>query len=574
MAMKRLLALFLVIVMALGCFASCKKDEDPPEILPTDEELITETIETFLTAYNTGDMDAVLQCLDAKTRNAFQAMLNLLGGLAGSAAGFDIDLKDLFSLGVSTTQGDFMGLEITNINVIDSSNAVATTTMNLTGAGVQTIYFEMVYENDGWYIHDMTDRKPNGANSTQDNTNNGDSSDTGDIGSGDVLNSGYKITACEPFLDDRAWLQYYECKENEGIYNYYYGFIDTQGNVLYSLVDNELTEYYNIGKGAGLIKSSSEIILVDRNGDVGIRLNGDVDVKAVGGGYALLYQNKSTITTIEHLYGVVNYDGDWVMSLTNLNANDVWDNMVHIGDGMFAPQYRNDLTYQIYDAETKNTISISNMYTDCDLEFENGISYVSMEKIKYAKSAIIASDAHAEMIETTSDFILHKDGSITEIPTPLWYSSGKAVVQNGEYLKIIDCTKANFVEVEFTKYPASMIEDIIFEGDYGLIQIRGLDEKVYVSMIDTQGQELCDPIEGKYIDDCSLTPSGYIIYYSGENYIYKVIDKTGIVRDITIPGSVAFNGNIGAAQIGDWYNYEYYYINPTGEKLFDNLKVN
>ncbi len=173
--MKRLLGLLLVIVMALGVFVSCKNN-DMPQVPPTNEELITERIETFLTAYNTGDMDKTLECLDAKTRNAFQAMLNLLGGIAGSAAGFDIKLSDLFSLGVNMVEGDFMGLEIADINEINSSKAIATTIMNLTGMEIQTIYFEMIYENDGWYIHDMTDRKPNVINGNYGaNSNIGDS---------------------------------------------------------------------------------------------------------------------------------------------------------------------------------------------------------------------------------------------------------------------------------------------------------------------------------------------------------------------------------------------------------------
>ena len=114
--MKRFLALLLIMVMVSGCFASCKKYDEETNIPLTEEEiiakrneaLITERIETFLTAYNAGDMEAVLECLDAKSRNAFQATLNLLGGLAGAATGVGIDLSDLFSLGVSTAQGDFM----------------------------------------------------------------------------------------------------------------------------------------------------------------------------------------------------------------------------------------------------------------------------------------------------------------------------------------------------------------------------------------------------------------------------------------------------------------------------------
>ncbi len=156
--MKKILVLFFSMIVIISCFASCQmvNEEKTP---PTNQELITEKIETFLTAYNTGDMEGVLQCLDAKTRNALQAMLNIIESIAGSYIGFEINLSDLFSLGVNTTQGDFMGLEITEINIIDSKNANVITIMNLTGVETQIIYFEMVYEKNGWYIHDMTDHK-------------------------------------------------------------------------------------------------------------------------------------------------------------------------------------------------------------------------------------------------------------------------------------------------------------------------------------------------------------------------------------------------------------------------------
>ena len=111
-------------------------------------------------------MDTVLECLDAKSRNAMEAMLKLLGGIAGSYTGFEIDLKDLFSLGISTIDGDFMKLKITDIKITDSKNATVTTTMELTGAGVQTIFFSMVYEHEGWYIRDMSDKSSSSGGSS------------------------------------------------------------------------------------------------------------------------------------------------------------------------------------------------------------------------------------------------------------------------------------------------------------------------------------------------------------------------------------------------------------------------
>ncbi len=147
--MKRCLALFVALI-CLGMLVSCAdimRLIDPP----TDEELITERIQEFVTAYNNGDMDTVLECFDAKSRSTLKASIDLIRAFSGGY----IDMSALFSLGVNLTEGEFMKLEISAIKVTDSKNATATATMELQGGGTQTLTFEMVFENEGWYIHDL-----------------------------------------------------------------------------------------------------------------------------------------------------------------------------------------------------------------------------------------------------------------------------------------------------------------------------------------------------------------------------------------------------------------------------------
>ncbi len=589
--MKKFLLLILIIVMALGCFVSCK-NYDENKAPPTNEELITERIETFLTAYNTGDMEAVLECLDAKTRNAFQAILNMLGGLAGSAAGFDIDLKDLFSLGVSTTQGDFMELEITNINVIDSLSATATTIMKLTGAGTQTIYFEMVYENDGWYIHDMTDRKPGETNDNQNNdANTGESTDTDD----DINNDGntsvlhnYKINTCEPFVDGRAWVEYYENNENdENEYHktYYYGFIDMQGNVLYSILADGV-EIYNIGKGSAIVSSESKLALIDENGEVKMELNGHAEVKEYGGGFAWIYQNKSTITSLEHLYGVVNHIGEWVQTLENLQEPNLFENIRYIGDGFV--RYREDgAIYHVWNPNV--SITLNGIFSDCNIEFNNGMAFVS-RSIHYTDTLSVTvttnegtRDENTQVYEIIDDCIIFSDGRVIDVGSWLtklnfnWtFYDGKVVtnekilLNNEQYYQITDYTKTTPITIELTTYPASLIEDFVFNGDYGLIQIRGLDEEIYVTMIDVKGNELITPIKGMYLDEFVLAPNGYV-YYRKDN-VYHIVDKNDNVIKTDISGYVSFDGNDEVGIISNYFD-GISYIKPNGESLFENLTI-
>ncbi len=144
-------SLAMCLVLVLFCFISCG-------IKKSDNELIEERVEAFLTAYNAGDMDTVLECLDAKKRNALEAMLNIFGGLAGSYAGFDINMKDLFSLGVNISEDDVMKLEITDIKISSKKKAIAKAEMELYGKS-EFVYFVLVYEENDWYISDMTDKK-------------------------------------------------------------------------------------------------------------------------------------------------------------------------------------------------------------------------------------------------------------------------------------------------------------------------------------------------------------------------------------------------------------------------------
>ena len=605
--MKRFLALLLVIVVTLGSFTSCKQYDDDKEnsststngtqAKNTNEELITEKIETFLTAYNTGDMEAVLKCLDSKSRNAFQAMLNLLGGLAGAAAGFNIDLSDLFSLGVNTAQGDFMGLEITDINIIDSANAIATTIMNLAGARTETIYFEMVYENDSWYIHDMTGRKPEGLNNSQgDSTNNGGSTNTDNNTNNDTddaILSSYEIDTCEPFVDGRAWVTYYESGGDKKTTISHYGFINTYGDILYSIPSEDGVEVYNIGKGSGIVCSKDRIILIDNTGETKLELTGQVELKHYGGGYAWIYQNKSTITSLEHLYGIVDHNGVWIEPMQNLHEIGLYDDMKYIGNGFVGAIGRDSVVYPIWNVDKNIRITIDGYVSDRHITFDNGIAlvnrshYYGREGISItvtktdsngAENTVVYDDIHLDCMIYSDGRVLPMENRIPYLNGNKAFYDGKAVsevfdLENGvinPYYQITDYTKDTPTSVEFSAYPISQIEAFIFNGNYGLVQIRGLDEEVYVTMIDLQGNELITPIKGLYLNDFILTSDGYT-YYRIDG-AYYIVDKNNNIIKTDINWYVSFDNSDNIGMIYD-YRYGRSYIKSNGEKLFDSLNI-
>ena len=503
--LTRFLSFLLATVLLLTCLSACKKEKQPTnkEKQLTNQELIENRITTFVTAYNDGDMDAVLSCLDAKTRNAFQAMLNLLGGLAGSAAGFNIDLSDLFSLGVSTTSGDFMELEITEINVINSSNATVTTTMNLTGAGTQTIYFVMVYENDGWYIHDMTDQINLINNSNQAGTN---------------------ISVLK--IDGRHnGTPTIEFKMNDKTYS---GVVNSKGEIIYYLEDSYIN-WTSIGKGAGFVTAYTGndkpiYTLFNENGDKTVTVDGDVfdTIIGYGDGLILVYKNTSTITTEEHSYGVLDCNGNWIKQLTagtKLPNPDVWnwETFEYIGEGVFmSNDYGRNDRYILFNSTTNKSYFIDScyIYSDC---FSNGVIY---GKNIGRYGSIKDYSNPSESTDMPSYFALRADGTFEEVSEFTKAYNNLLINTNGQYMRVLD--KSNNIEKEYTAFPSEMISSVQFDGDFGLVMLHGADRKTYFTVIDKECNQKVAPIA------CSSAAisDGRIVYKNSDN-IYEVIDVNG-----------------------------------------------
>ncbi|MBQ8230080.1 MAG: hypothetical protein IJZ32_05250 [Clostridia bacterium] len=392
--------------------------------------------------------------------------------------------------------------------------------------------------------------------------------------------SNYKMEDGENFIDSRAWVKY-----NAGKYNEYLGFIDTTGKILYSeTLENQKT--YNIGKGSGLIVTEETCKLINAKGEIVLTIDEKTEIKAYGGGYAWVYQNKSTITDLEHLYGVIDYQGNWVKPLVNLEEDDLYDKIKHIGNGFVGEIGRKDIVYPIYKGDNSIAITLNGVFSDWHAEFSNGMAFIPLScHVRFAsmKNGISITvtkrnedgESVTEVYENIKDnCIIYEDGRVVNIGFSVaqldydWaFYDGKVVTrENEQYLGITDYTQTTPITTQFTAYPASRIEDFTFNGDYGLVQIRGLDEEKYVTMIDTQGNELIEPIKGKEVDDFILAPDGYA-YYKQDDYYY-IIDKNGNSMKTDITWFVKFSENIGVVK-DDWYVL--YYIKPNGEKLFDKL---
>lgn len=133
----------------------------------SDEELIEARIDEFLTAYNTGDLDAVLNCLDAKTRNAYKSAIGIteaLGGAVPNVGGIlgEISISDLFGISIGImSKGDVLMVDIRQINIQDGTTATVDVTMGYKDkldAFSSEAVFTMLKENGNWYIKNFEDK--------------------------------------------------------------------------------------------------------------------------------------------------------------------------------------------------------------------------------------------------------------------------------------------------------------------------------------------------------------------------------------------------------------------------------
>lgn len=145
----------LLLVMSIIFSSGCN-------LFKSDEQLITERLDSFTASYNAGDIDGAIESFDTKTKTLAQSMLGIGNALLGGIIGFDLDLKDLFGLSAAFSGCDM--LEISDMNNLTINSETATVDVTLTmnepvnGTSVtQSATFHLVKENGDWFISNLTE---------------------------------------------------------------------------------------------------------------------------------------------------------------------------------------------------------------------------------------------------------------------------------------------------------------------------------------------------------------------------------------------------------------------------------
>lgn len=144
--MKKVMVILIVVaVIAVAYYSG---------FLKSDEAKIEDRMNAFLSAYNSGDMDGVLESLDAKTRNTYKSVLSV-GDTLISMTGVSIKNTDLFALGVGLTEGQTLRFIDMEIDVVSETKATVSATMlyhDLQESYSKNVKFTLVKENGDWYI--------------------------------------------------------------------------------------------------------------------------------------------------------------------------------------------------------------------------------------------------------------------------------------------------------------------------------------------------------------------------------------------------------------------------------------
>ncbi len=510
-------AVFLAALVGLsgvGLVACNGKDGlgGEEQVVKTDEEQIEARIAQFCNEYNGGSFEGVLGCMTAKTGNTMRALFNLLGGIAGGKLGVDISLSDMFSLGVGIKEGDFIGVTVERIVLLDGNNAIAAAKMNLAGGNAQTVYFEMLKENGSWLINDITDTNKLPVEG---------------LGEGGVSVS--------------------EVRSNSILYSFegttYQGFVNARGEIFYHN-HPQLTSYYTaVGEGTSYIEEQktatwSDYQLFNAQGEkTATYTSEDFDeILGYGGGRLLVYKDTSTVSLEEHCYGVIDVaSGGWQKPLTPSNELPFkggvsgWEKARYCGEGIWAyyDYYGNSEHYTFYNASANTTFALE----DCslaNLSFINGVLYGSNSW----NGKIYLPHDNTEGESLPEYFILRSNGQVTEIEEFKGGICGEVLVDtSNEYITLKNLKKNT--TATYTSFPKEKLSGYLSYGSYILLIIDGADGKRYTTVINDQAEEQFAPKQvaigvniwsGSYTD--LYFSEGRIVYRANENS-FAVMDLQG-----------------------------------------------
>lgn len=563
--MKKIISLILILVLSAGLLISCggstnggvngddgengsgDGNSSGNSTPLTDDEKMRATITGFTTAYNDGDWEEMMTYLEPATKTILESIIDIAGDF------IEIDLRDVFAISVNLLGAGFGELSFIETVRNSDTEAVVTVEMSSPDSPTTPIYFIMVEKSGSWLIKDMTNEKP---------------ADEVDPDGNPII----KDPTPYDFIDGLTLVRSGE------LFSTYWAVINTEGETVYETAfgkEDDLYDHYwvNIGGGTGFsVKKYNDgtVVqeLINSRGEVVYTLADDCDyITAYGGGYIIVYQHASTITSSTHKYGVIDTNGEWTMPMTEINY---LGGIAYLGEGIFHMYGK-----AFIDAKNGKIINTT-ISVDEGKEFKDGAMYMYANE---GEDTIFTDDG--EWISLPRNYILYTDGSYKALANCVdEYAFGK----NDDTISIVIDDRFYTVNVQdFTDdgeiLNSHMLEEFTIEfarsfdffgNDYAVLEIFGVDENKYVTLVDKEANLLFAPVcigdyDTKveysngliiccgYREAFALSESGEVVISKDKGFMTIHTFNSGLAYAITVEGSVVFIDKTGNIVISKFY---------------------
>lgn len=372
-----------------------------------------------------------------------------------------------------------------------------------------------------------------------------------------------------------AWIKYSEY----GIE--YDALVDMKGNTLYSINSDDTTCYPMNGgiccvdrmnKFKGSIEGS---ILINSEGTVwGDSDEGIFDIVcAYGDGLALVYKHDGGLTKDQHLYGVIDEKGNWLVEYTDLgispqnaaSAARIRDVFRYYGDGVFAfsrPTGIIGVGYSyLISSHTGGIYSLSGSnwggikYIE---NFNNGYMFCNASedaKVVYCDDAL---NENAEAITFSRPVLLSTDGTYQyiDLDTDTYsYSNGYIITESDDHFEYTNCISKEKFQVK--KYASSA--NVRIDGNYGYMIMEGADGNDYFAVFEVGGDICYEPVCFSLIGDSLFNSTsfryynGYVAFYDGDGI--NILDPEGNTLCSSLSGNNIYTMSDGLLLYGGGQNH-------------------
>ena len=383
-----------------------------------------------------------------------------------------------------------------------------------------------------------------------------------------------------------AWVEY----NKDGVdYN---GLINKKGEIIFNISkSNTIENVFPIENGLGyFFRYPNYYSLINEKGEIVANSeDGDFDyVLGCGDGKALVYKKQADITTVQHLYGVLDKDGRWLQPLKDWGVEPSFSTVggnlplsFYANEGMFVVRTKttysdvfviynskNGEKFYLYDVRVENV-------NEEKFEFKNGQaiignahthdkSYLS-EKLVNEVNKVGYYDCPDYVVPLPNNFILNVNGTFKEIDRFDKISNNVTMKQVNNVWVFNNINKnQTYTLDEYSAYNTQAE----FIDEYGFVRIKGIDNKSYFTVIDrSTGSKLFEPI-------CYTT-----MYCSKEGIVFRNAENSNLYRYINLQGEVVateldfeivscFSEGLAAIK---YNNDNYAYINTKGEVVLTGI---